>query len=493
MFPALMLKVPLTHKQITVIIAQQLTIAKNGAPHNTSTESQDGHRMKFLETLKTRILPLFVSLMISLVVLNLCMGISFTSSQQETSQAQQANTYTLQSFLGKAQQFSLTDLAAAELHKVVTRTALHEEVEQVTEQTFISTKPTEFKSASTVCKELPFSKAVNSQEQQRFTTLAEALLLHNIEFHSTNEFKSLAERYSLLGELQYESLLARVEQEFSVYRYRVYAPTYDIANSAFEIGPAPLNDTAQQISPFSLAKSIGAGDEQSRTSNRTTRVVKIYRYKVAGAEQNAPTYMQFSTEIQGNLVDIQDERKFNNFQLKEWFTTDGTRQTQSIEQSAEQTQITEQSQQAQAVEQATEPTLETYEQIKESMRVYRQSNEPTELSLNTSEREIYILYEYEPIENQINLLIMRYTGAGVRASEQQIEFPTNGMILNTDISGTIIGAKYTTELVPSFLESWDSIQGATPLQITEDRSVVLVTEAKTVYLNVIDTDLMLNQ
>lgn len=482
-----MLKVPLTHKQITVTSAQQLTIAKNGAPHNTSTESQDGHRMKFLETLKTRILPLFVSLMISLVVLNLCMGISFTSSQQETSQAQQANTYTLQSFRGKAQQFSLTDLASAELHKVVTRTALHEEVEQVTEQAFISTKPTEFKSATTACKELPFSKAVNSQEQQRFTTLAEALLLHNIEFHSTNEFKSLAERYSLLGELQYESLLARVEQEFSVYRYRVYAPTYDIANSAFEIGPAPLNDTAQQISPFSLAKSIGAGDEQSQTSNRTTRVVKIYRYKVAGAEQNAPTYMQFSTEIQGNLVDIQDERKFNNFQLKEWFTTDGTRQTQSIEQSAEQTQITEQSQQA------TEPALETYEQIKESMRVYRQSNEPTELSLNTSEREIYILYEYEPIENQINLLIMRYTGTGVRASEQQIEFPTNGMILNTDISGTIIGAKYTTELVPSFLESWDSIQGATPLQITEDRSVVLATEAKTVYLNVIDTDLMLNQ
>lgn len=288
---------------------------------------------------------------------------------------------------------------------------------------------------------------IPSSDLKKNKSLAQGVLFHNMDFHSINARKPFASNTKLMEEFENQTIEQSAVRAFDEYYGKVFIPTFE--SDSLDIWAAPVT-------------------AEGATTNKNVKVTKVYRYSsVAG--QESPTYMMFTTEATSNLFDILNEREFNNFQLKEWFTSAGAVATEDTSQAQ---------------------TVPTYESLKQLAVPIRTGTEPEKIELSSDEKELYLLYEYEPIVNQINLIILSYTGQGIRAQESQIEYPINGVLDSSSIPGLIIGARYSTSIVPAFIENWDGTQGMQPLEIESNGNVKLVPEASTVYLNTIERDLL---
>lgn len=272
-----------------------------------------------------------------------------------------------------------------------------------------------------------------------------------IEFHNENEFTPFAQNEYLMQKLGDSGIKREKRAVKEEWESREFIPTYDTNEQLFDIGPALKENS------------------NTETSRVKKRITKVYRYKILGTDR-APTFRSFTTEINSNLIEIKDERKYNNFRLKDWYTTDGT-EKQPDETNAD-----------------TEEN--TYESLKETRNIYNAGSDEGKIELTSNETELILLYEYEPIQEQINLIMLQYTGAGTRVTEQRIEFPQSGTLDFEDIPGKVIGARYSEDEVPAFIENWNGTEGMNGLQIAENGEIQLVPQAQTVYLNVIASDLI---
>lgn len=288
------------------------------------------------------------------------------------------------------------------------------------------------------------------------TTSALNSLATRILTSNTRDFSSLKDNFPLSKHtLQFRDkntnrlslVTSKVEQEWL---QKAFPSTYD---SSCGTKPGPMSDTNTD----NIEKQIG--------------VTKVYRYP--SLLNDNTSYAMYTTYINCDSLSIEDEQQYNNFQLKDWYTTKEEKPSQPAD------------------TQTADPLSYTYEQIREHYTPEQQGIQPQKIRLSKAEKHIFILYEYTPLVEQINIVALLYTSQGIKASQGQISYPTSGEIsLSAYGNVEVLNAEGTQETIPSLIESWEEVGGGNPISISKDRTTLYITpEVKTIYLHLLDKDL----
>lgn len=191
------------------------------------------------------------------------------------------------------------------------------------------------------------------------------------------------------------------------------------------------------------------------------KVVKVYQF---GSGESAQVYKCFETQTASPHVGMEDEVSYNNYKLIHWYTL------------ASDVDITN----------GFDSTL-----VQNMESVSRAGTEPGNIRLRDSEKTLVMLFEFQPIVEQLNVVKMVYQEDGLHIDTARIPFPVDNLLhLDTVMSnGEILGARGTGEDTFKLVSNW-SDTNSFQNEVVKDNSIQLDLGINTLYLHILDKSLI---